>query len=55
MSVPVHHRHLLLLLAVDERVGHGVGHAEEEDPQYVALIDVAHVGERVHDEDDLVI
>jgi len=40
--------------AVDERVDHRVGHAEEEDPQNVAVLDVAHVDERVNDEDDLV-
>jgi len=40
--------------AVDERVDHRVGHAEEEDPQNVAVLDVTHVDERVDDEDDLV-
>jgi len=40
--------------SVDERVDHRVGHAEEEYPQDVAVLDLAHVGERVYDEDDLV-
>lgn len=39
---------------VDERIDHGVGHTEEEDPQNVAVFDVAHVDEGVDDEDDLV-
>jgi len=40
--------------AVDERVDHRVRHPEEEDPQQVAVLDVAHVDERVDDEHNLV-
>ena len=40
--------------AIDKRIDHRVGHAEEEDPEDVALVDVSEVGERVYDEDELV-
>ena len=40
--------------AVDHRVYHRVGHAEEEYPGDVARIDAVGIEERVDDEDDLI-
>ena len=40
--------------AVDERIDHRVGHAEEEDPGDVSCIYVVRINESVDDEDDLV-
>ena len=39
---------------IDERVDHRVGHAEEEDPEKILVLDVAHIDERVNDENHLV-